>query len=283
MSVVTFSNKDKRETGQTLSVAAISTVMAIEHNYKILILSTDFDDKSMENSFFKNNKTASSINSIFQNKAATTDVSNGLEGLVRLFASNRADSSLITSYARPILNGRLDLIASPKTTTYTEYENISDYFSQIIEVANTIYDIVMVDLSDVIPEENINRVYNVSTMVAMGLSQNKSSIDSFLKLKQANEFYQKNSIMLTIGKYNEDSEFTSKNIARYLGEGINPFVVPYSIRFADSCSKGEIVDYILKVRELTFTDGEDGKFYQKVKETAERIDYERRAIDFGIN
>lgn len=282
MSVVTFSNKDKRETGQTLSVAAIATVMAIEHNYKILILSTDFDDKTLERAFFKDNKTAKSINSLFRNKAGATDVSNGLEGLVRLFASNRADASLISSYARPILTGRLDLISSPKTTTYKEYENISDYFSQIIEVANTIYDVVFVDLSDVIPEENIERVYNVSTMVAMGLSQNKTSIDNFLKLKMENEFYQKNSVMLTIGKYDEESIYTSKNIARYLKEGINPFIVPYSIRFADSCSEGQIVDYILKVRSLAFTDGNDGKFYQEVKDTAERIDYERRSIDFGI-
>ena len=282
MSVVTFSNISKKETGQTLSVIAIATVMAIEHNYKILVISTDFNDKTMERAFFKPNAATSTINSLLQNRGNTNDVSNGLEGLVRLFASNRADSSLISSYARPVLTNRLDIISSPNTKNYSDYKNISDYFSQIAEIAGTVYDIVFVDLSNKVPIENIERVYNVSTMVAIGLSQNKEAIDEFYKLKNENDFYQKSNVMLTLGRYDERSRYTSKNIARYLGERTSPFVVPYSIKFADSCSESKIVDYILGIRKLDFTDGEEGKFFKQVKDSAERIDYERRAIDFGI-
>ena len=102
MSVVTFSNISKKETGQTLSVIAIATVMAIEHNYKILVISTDFNDKTMERAFFKPNAATSTINSLFQNRGNMEMMfPNGFEGLVRLFASNRVDSSLISSYARP--------------------------------------------------------------------------------------------------------------------------------------------------------------------------------------
>ena len=42
MSVVTFWNDGKEQTGKTLSIAAISTYMAIEHNYRILIISTGY-------------------------------------------------------------------------------------------------------------------------------------------------------------------------------------------------------------------------------------------------
>ena len=38
MSIVTFWNNKKEQTGKTLSIAAISTYMAIEHNKRILIV-----------------------------------------------------------------------------------------------------------------------------------------------------------------------------------------------------------------------------------------------------
>ena len=40
MSVITFWNNGKEQTGKTLSITAITTHMSIEHNYKILVIST---------------------------------------------------------------------------------------------------------------------------------------------------------------------------------------------------------------------------------------------------
>ena len=131
MSIITFSNRDKREVGQTLSVAAIATCMAIEHNYKILLISTDFDDKSLENCFFKTSKVTNTINSIFQKRGGNLDVASGVEGLIRLFASNRVQLDMLDSYTRPILKDRLDILPSPKTKDIKEYSRLSTYFSQI--------------------------------------------------------------------------------------------------------------------------------------------------------
>ena len=36
MSIVTFWNNGREQTGKTLSLAAISTQLAVEHNYRIL-------------------------------------------------------------------------------------------------------------------------------------------------------------------------------------------------------------------------------------------------------
>ena len=38
MSIITFKSDEQKETGQTLSLVATATQMAIEHNYKILII-----------------------------------------------------------------------------------------------------------------------------------------------------------------------------------------------------------------------------------------------------
>lgn len=40
MAIITFWSNTKKETGQSMSIAAVATSMAIEHNYKILLVST---------------------------------------------------------------------------------------------------------------------------------------------------------------------------------------------------------------------------------------------------
>lgn len=276
MSIITFANKDNKETGQTLSVAAIAAIMAIEHNYKILLISTDFNDKTLENCFWNPNIVTSIFNPFFSTKSS--DISTGLEGLVRAFASNRASGEIIKSYTKPILRERLDILPGPKTIDTKEYSLVSLYFSQIAEVAKKEYDLVLIDLSNKIPNENQIKLFNISDLIIMGLNQNYQSIQNFYKLKTENEFYKRNNVMLSIGKYDKNSKYSNKNIARYLKERYNPMIIPYNILFADSCSDGKIIDYMLASQIIKDIDNKDYYFYNATKDTAETIDYQRRAI-----
>lgn len=56
MSVVTFWSDGREQTGKTLSIAAISTYMAVEHNYRILIISTGYRDDTLNQCFWKEKK-----------------------------------------------------------------------------------------------------------------------------------------------------------------------------------------------------------------------------------
>ena len=49
MSIVTFWNNGREQTGKTLSMAAIGTYMAIQHNYRILIIATGYKDETLKN------------------------------------------------------------------------------------------------------------------------------------------------------------------------------------------------------------------------------------------
>lgn len=40
MAIITFWSESKKGTGQTMSAVAVATSMAIEHNYRILLIST---------------------------------------------------------------------------------------------------------------------------------------------------------------------------------------------------------------------------------------------------
>ena len=53
MSVITFWNNGKEQTGKTLSITAITTQMSIEHNYKILVISTGHKDTTLDRCFWE--------------------------------------------------------------------------------------------------------------------------------------------------------------------------------------------------------------------------------------
>ena len=278
MSIITFITEDMKETGQTISISAIATAMAIEHNYRILLFSTEFIDKTLENCFWNINNRRKGL---FTN-ANVMDVSNGLEGLVRTFASNRASGEVIKSYTKPVLRDRLDILQAPKTTDFKEYANISGYFSQIIEVANQACDIILVDFSKKVPKVNKEKVLAISDLVIVNFSQNMSSINNFLRLKANNEFYRKNNVLLMMGRYNPNSKYSNKNVARYLKEKNIPMVVPYNILFADECSEGRIVDYFLKVQRLEGYDNKDTYFVKQLRSTTESLEYKMQEKMNGL-
>ena len=282
MSIITFTNNNLNETGQTLSAAAIATCMALEHNYKILLMCADFNNDTMESAFY--NKFKKQKKGLFQGMGIrqNSDISNGMEGLMRVFASNRASPDVISSFARPVFtDGRLDILPSPKTKDLKEYINQSVYVSQIADVANHAYDMVIVDTPKNMPNEYRNKLYDLSSVIVMNLNQTMESIDGFAKRKAENKYYQKNNIVLCVDKYNKNSKYTCKNIARYLGEKNTPIAVPYNILFSDSCSEGDIINYILSVRQLSFIEGKDGYFYESIKAAVDTIDYKRKEIEYG--
>lgn len=278
MSIITFLSEDSKETGQSMSISATAIAMAIEHNYRILLFSTDFLDKTLENCFWNINNRRSGLFS----KANVMDVSNGLEGLVRTFASNRASSEVIRSYTKPVLKDRLDILQAPKTIDYKEYISISQYFSQIADTANQDYDVVMIDMGKNMPRESKNKILNISDLIVVNLLQNMNSINNFFKLKSENEFYRRNNVLLMLGKYNPGSKFSSKNVARLLKEKNLPMAVPYNILFADECSEGRIVDYILKANAMKEFDNKDTFFVNTLKNTKDYLIYKMQEKMNGL-
>lgn len=278
MSIITFLSEELKETGQSMSISAIATAMAIEHNYKILLISTDFLDKTLENCFWNSNNKRFSLFT----KANVMDVSNGLEGLVRTFASNRASKDVIRSYTKPVLNERLDILQAPKTVNYKDYCNIANYYSQIAEVANSYYDIVLIDLSKKLPKEAKEKVLVISDLIVVNLLQNMNSISNFMKLKTQNEFFNKKNVLIMLGKYNPNSKFSNKNVARLLREKNIPMIVPYNILFADECFDGRIIDYFLKIQRVQGYDNKDTYFIKQLRSTSEALEYKMQEKMNGI-
>ena len=215
MAIITFRSNELKETGQTLSMVAVATQMAIEHSYKVLIVSTNFKDQTLENCFWDLNKINNANN--FSEKAKV-GVDSGVEGLIKVLVSNRTSTEIIKNYSRTVLKDRLDILLSPVTQDYKEYTQICENYQEILKMANRYYDLVFVDLTNRMNEEQAQNIINVSDVIIFNITQRLKNINDFMELKETDEFYRRKNVMLLLGRYDAHSKYNVKNVTRYMKE-----------------------------------------------------------------
>ena len=252
MAIITFESNEIKETGQTLSVAAVAAQMAIEHNYKILLVSTNFKDKTLEECFWEVNKKTPLVS--MTGRPAAVGIESGVEGLMRVIASNKTSPEIVKNYSKIILKNRLDILPSPNITEYRDYENIAAAYPEILQLANHYYDIVLVDLSKRMSEQYAENIVQISDVVVVNLTQRLKSIDDFIELRESQEFYRRKHIMLLIGRYDAFSKYNAKNITRYMKEKKIVNVIPYNTLFFEACSEAKIIDFFLRLRNIDEAD-----------------------------
>ena len=265
MAIITFKSNEIKETAQTLSIAAVATQMAIEHNVKILVVSTNFKDTTLEECFWEVGKKAP-VASIF-GKNVNVGIESGVEGLMRVLASNKTSPEIVRNYSKIILRDRLDLLPSPTVTDYVDYQNIATAYPDILQVANRYYDIILVDLCKRMPSSLAENIIQMSDIVVVNMTQRLKSIDDFIELREENEFYRRKNIMLLIGRYDAFSKYNVKNISRYMKEKKLVNVIPYNKLFFEACSESKIIDFFLKLRNLD----ENDRNYLFIKEVSNMV------------
>ncbi len=269
MSVVTFWNDKKEQTGKTLSAVAVATYMAIEHNYKILVISTGFNDKTLDNCFWKEKKAKKNFGIFGPNTNVAME--NGIEGLSKMVKSNKISPESITNYTRIIFKDTLEILQSFKGNR-ENYEEIKDHYIDVINLANRYYDLVFVDLDMELGNDVINTVLENSNLIVASLSQRLTSIDSFIEKREEMPILKSKKTLILISRYDRDSKYTVKNISRYMGEKNKVSTIPYNTLFFEACEEAKVVDLFLSIRKIS-EDDVNGMFLSEVKRTAENIIY----------
>ena len=267
MAIVTFWSNGKEETAKTLSIAAIATHMAIEHNYKILIVSTIFNDTTLETCYWEP-KNEELIKQIAGNKK---DISSGIDGLVQLSLSNKLTPENITNYTRLVFPGnRLEVLSGSKAESYEEYEKIRQTYKEVIQAANQFYDFVFVDLNKGLDNDYIQGILETSDLVVVNLTQRLKLIREFEEIREKNEIFKKDNVMVLVGRYDKFSKYNAKNIARTLGYKGEVSVIPYSTLFFEACNEGKAADFFLRYRKLSATD-RNALFIEEIKKAQTAI------------
>lgn len=276
MSVVTFWSNGKEQTGKTMTMAAIATYMAIEHNKRILLISTANKKDALETCFWETRKEKKGFG-LFSQNMNNLDTQNGIDGLIRLMKSNKITPDIITNYTKIVFKDRLEILLGSQSL-----EDKSNYYPDIIKLANRFYDLVLVDLDNTINEFARMTILKDSNLIIANLNQRLSSLNEFNEIRKTDEFLNTNKVLIIIGRYDRFSKYNSKNIARYLGEKKQVLTIPYNTLFFEATEEAGVPDMFLKFRKITDTEDRNGFFIQEVKRASEAIIYKLQDLQMGM-
>lgn len=279
MSIITFKSGGFKETGQTLSLVAIATQLAIEHNLKILVISANYMDKTLENCFWELDRLNKPI---IKNKTYIgMEIDSGIEGLLRVLDSNKTNSEIVKNYSRTILRDRLDVLLSTNTQDYQEFVQISDKYPEILQIADRYYDLIFVDLSNKMRKREEQNILNISDLIVFNMTQRLKSINDFIELREKDETYRRRNIMLLLGRYDLYSKYSKKNVTRYLKEKNEIIGIPYNTLFFEACSEGKVIDFFLKLKNIDEND-RNHAFIQEINKTKDAILYKLQELQMKI-
>lgn len=276
MSIVTFWNDDREQSGKTLTAVAVATRMAIERNYRILLLSTSFQDPTMKNCFWANEVQRNL--KIFGGKANNIAVESGIDGLSKLITANKLTPSVITDYTKVIFKGRLEVINgfygakdADINTVYELYKGMNQTYVELIRMANQYYDMVIVDLDKNISTDVKNEILAISNLNVIVFSQKKSSLDRYNYLTKNNIGVNSPKTIPVVGKYMSESKYNLKNIIKYLDEKKDISVIPFNMLYFEATEESAVPDLFLRLKNIKDTSDENYIFMQEVLKLVDKI------------
>ncbi len=276
MSIVTFWNDNREQSGRTLTSVAIATRMAIECNFKILLISTSFQDPTMRNCFWGNEVQRNL--KLFGGKMNNLAVENGIEGLTKLITANKITPSTITDYTKVIYKGRLEVLngfsgvkENTIETNYNEYKKIENCYIELIKMANQYYDMVLVDLDKALEQEVKDEILKISNLNVVVLSQRKESLDRYNELLNKNKEVNGPKTLPVLGRYMNKSKYNIKNVTKYLGGKREINVIPFNMLFFESAEEAGVPDLFLKLKNVKDKSDENYIFMQEVLNLMNKI------------
>lgn len=275
MAIVTFWSECKKEIGQTSTAIAVATQMAIEHNYKILLIST-YNTNEIDKAFWSKEKAKKGLAGIFEN-TKKVNIDAGIQGLSKVALSNKLTPELITNYTRIVFKNRLEILDG-YVNTEEDYQNIIDIYPEIILQASMYYDIVLVDLNRELTNPSIKKIIEDSHIIAYGINQKMNELDEYVMSPIVQG---KKNIIPYIGKYDKNSKYNSKNVSRYIKSKGDVVYLAFNTLFSEACEEGTVADLFLKLKQIK---GEDKnlKILQESREISESIIYKIQELELKI-
>ncbi len=276
MAIISFWSNGRGETGKTASIAAITTFLAIQHNYKILILDTKYNDYSYQDCYWQEDKTISLIHK----DAAKANIASGITGLSKAILSNKTSPEIITNYTRIVFKDRLELLTDTDAEI-EDYEIHKKVFRDIAKIASRYYDLVFIDIDSSLDKSTINSLLEVSDLIVPNLSQKMRQINDYLNEKENNMILQEKAVLPLLGRYDKNSKYTVKNVSRYMKEREKVCAIPYNTLFFEACNEGTVDDFFIKLRKINPKD-KNALFIEEVKNTAEKIIYKLQELQMRM-
>lgn len=278
MPIVTFWSNNEKSIGQTISAALTATVTAIEHNYKVLLISADFNDKIIESAFGAQESNKDIVKGIIQK--AQINLGTGVQGLLKLADSNRVTPELIHDYTKIVFKNRLEILYSPNAEeNETTQNDIMVKIKNVIMNASRYYDYVFVDLKKGLKYAEQKEILDISDVVVLNIDQRIDTIESALNLKEIKKMY--NKIIWNICKSDKNSKYNSKNLTRKILKREKIYEIDYNTLIFEASQEGNIPELMLRFRTIKEDDTNNALFL-KIKMLIEEIILKYRQSRSGM-
>ena len=232
MAIITFWNDNTGKIGQTHSALAIASYMAVEHNYKILLMSTSLNDEVVLQAFGAEARVKTI--SLITNNKQTMDLESGIEGMAKLTLSSRLTPEMVPNYTKVVYKNRLEVVTAPKDHADVDYDRVYSSCKDIINVAKKYYDIIFIDLNNGFKSDITKEIVKMSDIIILNMEQKPSEFGKILKLQEDTETFMPKKLLKLINNYDRKSKYSSKNVSRELGEKKEILTVPYCNLFSES-------------------------------------------------
>ena len=275
MSIITFVNNIKEDTGKSMSLVAIATYMGIEYNNKVLVVSTTDRQDKIKSCFFEDKQVKKIRFGIFGENKSTLDTESGIEGIAKIIRSNRL-THMITNYTKVVFKDRLEILLGAEIKDKKNPEEkvrINEEYIDLISNANNYYDKVFVDLDENITEDVREQIISMSDLVIVNSSQNYKSLQKLKENKEKSELLNSPKTLILIGRYDKYSKYNSKNITRYLEEKNQVLTVPYNTLYFEALNEAGVPDLFLRFRKLYDSEDRNALFIEEIKRASENIIY----------
>jgi len=247
MAIVTFWNGSEEQCGTTSGAVALATQVAIDHNIKVLLISTSFNDRLIRDSFWKERK--KSTFGLFTNNNSALD-NNGIEGLDRVIRSNKVSPEIIKDYTQVVLTDRFEILLGLEESK-GQYDLLKERYSQIISLAGKYYDLVIVDLDNNVGQQTVIDILNDSDIIISMVSQRAKQIEKIQKMINKRVLLKKEKTIVTLGRYMPNTKYNIKNISRNLlktRDMVN--TIPYNDLFFEATQEATVIDLFLNFTKL---------------------------------
>ena len=266
MPITTFWSNNKETIGQTVSAASMATEMAIEHNFRVLLISADFNNTTMLDCFGAQESNKEILKGLIRKPQINLD--SGINGLLKMSSSNRVTPEIIHDYTKIVYENRLEVLYSPTDINENDKKATMERMKNIIMNAARYYDQVIVDLRKGLETSEQLEILALSDVIVFNINQRMDRITEALQIKEMNGLYDR--VVWNICKYDKNSKCNTKNLLRTVLKRQTICETPYNTLIYDACGDGKIAEMLLNFRTLRDED-ENLTFINRIKELQEAV------------
>lgn len=249
MAIVSFWSSRKRETNQSTSAIASALQMGIDRNLKILLIDTNYADRTYDKCFNKQ-EADEFIKTLNKGKL---DISSGVEGLMLAVNSNKSSPEIIQNYTQPILTGRLDLLNTMNTKNKDQYIQGYVNYPDIVEMANNYYDVVIVDLPKGFGDKVTTKILAMSDIIVTTFDQDIELISDFERIWGNDPLFSpKQKVIPLLTKEDRFSAlYNNNNVARMIKMYPGMPSLLYNTQLMEAVQRGDGAKFFIDINMST--------------------------------